>query len=226
MLFSDKKQIHKLLEEIFNPKIAGIIQDYLYPRIKIKLPTSINGATINVSKILSEDNSVQITYGNENFHSYIVLEMKNIHIFPFIEYIGKSQKISVMRNISGKKKFKILKDILGYNFNINVEDFDIDQIKISMNGLVKYSIFLNALSIDEIPIDKRKKIKKSRSYDGFVYITDENENPRNEKRNRYYGNIIKSICSVEVKNSGEKIMFECNRDREYIYISGYVMQKN
>ena len=210
MSFYNEKNIHDILSQMFSShKIVDYIQKYLFFLIKVKLPLSINGATINISKILKITEFVNLTYEKNN----IIIEMNllNFNFKPlYINYIGKNEQITVTRDIS-EKKFKILKDILGYNFNIDIKEYNIDKIKIFLNGMIKYDIIITIPSIDKIPFNKSEQDEDIE----FIIVNDKKGYISFEK-------IKKNICSIE-SNFNKKIMFEFFRDKKKIYITGNVI---
>ena len=163
------------------------LSDILY----IKLPSILNDATINISKILNDNSSIDITHIDSS--NNVLLKINKNQLPLLIEYIGNNQQIFINKDISGEK-FKILKHLLGHHFNINVKDFNIDEINISLSGLIKYSIPIN---------NNIEKTKDDNSRD-YIVVT---SNDSKIKKYIYYGNVKESVCSIET-NIDDKVIFE------------------
>jgi len=215
MSLYNKKQTYEILEQFFAKTIVDSIQSYLCFLIKIKMPLSINGAMINICEMLDEKNPINMMYDGD----FIVLDMNENYLPFYLKYIGENQQVSINRNIHGEK-FKILKDILGYHFNINPQDFNIDQIKISLNGLVKYNILIDIPPINKIPIDKIK-MNNFLNCSDFVMVDVSSEEKRKYVRCE---KIEKSVCSIEISTI-MNFLFTYSRSDTQIFITGRIINR-
>lgn len=195
--------------------IVNIICDYLWDVVKIKVPLSIYDAVIDASCLINNKNIFLV------YSDILTIEVKENMMPDYIEYIGKNQYISIQRDIS-ESKYDILKSVLGYQFDINYNEYNIDNVKISLHGLVKYKI---PLLIDRNQIRLRKKPDTSfdQKHPDYVFVESYKNKNINEYKNTNKNEtetrckIKKNVCGLE-RFTNKHVIIKYNRKNKIITI--------
>jgi len=129
----------------------------------------------------------------------VTLELRENALPNYIEYIVKSQTILVQRNIS-EEKYNILKSVLGYHFNIDVIEYNMDNIKVTLHGLIKYKIpLLNLVhNFNQLKLIKSQSCVQLGDNTDYIMVSAEIQKPRNHPESfTTHVNIVKSICGID-----------------------------
>lgn len=190
-------EIRKILGVYCSAEIINIIYDYIWRDIELIAPVSINGAFINIENHNKKNSKYINIYSSHNVKKtnnkkFIKMNLKESQIPEFLEYVGHNKSIQLSTDLS-HNKYRMLKSILGYHLNIDINKFDSKILKLSLGEQIMYKIPI------KVPVVKPDSDDDSDKDSNFIISNSENPTWGDEEYVNVSTKIIKMIGNKKIK---------------------------